>query len=111
MNILKYIRLSKKDGNPPGENKETSGFGNGINLTQLENGEVAKVVKNNNKNAIKSKLEAMGIITGTIIRKKSTILAKGPIVIEKDRIQVAIGYAEAKKMIVEPVPIDMGSDL
>jgi Fe2+ transport system protein FeoA len=74
-----------------------------IDITQLSNGTSAKVVELDENNEITSKLEAMGIIPGAIITKKSAIISKGPIIIEKDFIQFAIGYDTAQKIIVEPL--------
>lgn len=73
-----------------------------VNLTQLCNGTSATVVKVSGNNEIMSKLETMGIVPGSIITKKSAILAKGPIVIERDFVQFAIGYDIARKIIVQP---------
>lgn len=73
---------------------------NNINITQLNNGETAKVIKLYHNNKIVRKLEAMGIIPGTIITKKSSILSNGPIIIEKGQTQYAIGYEMAKKIII-----------
>lgn len=120
MFFLKYLKLPKKGTNIPGESKTrvraTSRFSNlkgaiRINVTQLDNGESAKVVELYNNNEIVSKLEARGIISGAIITKKSAILAKGPIIIEKDFVQFAIGYDMAQGIIVEPVNMDMGSNI
>lgn len=79
------------------------------NITQLHNGKAAKIIELHGNNEIMTKLEAMGVVPGAIITKKSAILSKGPIVIEKDLVQFAVGYNVAKKIIVEPVDIDLGS--
>lgn len=72
-------------------------------LTQLENGTLAKVIKLRGGHQYADKLEAMEIIPGAIIIKKSASLMKGPIIIEKGNAQFAIGYGMAKKIIVEPI--------
>lgn len=74
-----------------------------INLTQLGNGKSAKVIKFQGGRYFISKLEAMGIVPGTTILKKTASLMKGPIVIEKGEMQFAIGYAMAQKIIIEPI--------
>lgn len=76
---------------------------NEMNVTQLNNGESAKVVKLNHNGRIVSKLEAMGIIPDAVITKKSAIPAKGPVIIERGSVQFAIGYGMAQKIIVKPV--------
>jgi Fe2+ transport system protein FeoA len=45
----------------------------------------------------------MGIIPGTIVVKKYSSIIKGPIVLEKDAKQLAIGFGIAQKILVEPV--------
>lgn len=82
-----------------------------MNAAQLKNGESAEVVKIHHNNKIISKLEAMGIIPGAVITKKSAILARGPVIIEKGLMQFAIGYNIAQKIIVKPVDMRRGSDV
>jgi len=77
--------------------------GNRIDITQLTSGESAKVVELNDDGEIISKLEAMGLIPGAVITKKSALPSKGPVILEKDRVQFAIGYDMAQRIIVEPV--------
>lgn len=74
-----------------------------MDLTQLENGESAKVVELQGGQEVINKLEAMEIIPGAVILKKSASFMKGPVVIEKGNMQFAIGYGMAKKIIVEPL--------
>ena len=49
------------------------------------------------------KLEAMGIVAGTTIAKKSASLMRGPIVLQKGAMQIAIGFGLAKRIIVVPL--------
>ncbi len=79
-----------------------------INITQLENGKSATVLELNDNSDTMRKLLAMGIIPGAVITKKSAIPAKGPIILEKDRVQFAIGYNMAQNIIVEPLDMGMG---
>lgn len=72
-------------------------------LTQIDNGHAAKVIETQGGPQFVSKLEAMGIRSGTVIVKKSASLLKGPIVIEKGATQFAIGYNMAERIIVEPL--------
>jgi Fe2+ transport system protein FeoA len=48
-------------------------------------------------------MEAMGMVPGTIITTNGAGIMKGPIVLKKDRTQIAIGYGMAQKILVEPV--------
>jgi Fe2+ transport system protein FeoA len=77
-----------------------------INLTQIENGRSAKVLKLQGGHQVVGKLEAMGVVPGTIIVKKTAALMKGPIVIEKGVMQFAIGYGMAQGIVVEPIDED-----
>lgn len=74
-----------------------------INLTELETGRPAKVRKLQGSAAMTARLRSMGIHPGTFIIKKSAILAKGPIVVEKGTVQFAVGYDMAENILVEPV--------
>lgn len=76
------------------------------NLTQIVNGGSAKVIELQGGHHFVRKLYAMGIVPDTIIIKKSASLMKGPIVIEKDNMQFAIGYRMAQGIIVEPIEKD-----
>jgi Fe2+ transport system protein FeoA len=74
-----------------------------INLTQLKNGKSARVIKVQGDHQFIDRLEAMGILPDTTIVKKSASLMKGPIVIEKGEMQLAIGYEMAQKIMVKPI--------
>lgn len=74
-----------------------------INLTRLKNGQSARVIKVQGDHQFIDRLEAMGILPDTTIVKKSASLMKGPIVIEKGEMQLAIGYEMAQKILVEPI--------
>lgn len=88
---------------------QTQGDKGVLNLTQVENNGAARVVEIQGGHQVVGKLEAMGIYPETIIVKKSASLLKGPIVIEKDGSQFAIGYAMAQKIFVEPVAAGNGN--
>ena len=76
-----------------------------INLTELECGNSAKVINLQGSHSLIGKLEAMGILPGTIILKKSAIFANGPIIVEKGALQFALGYDLAQKIVVEPIDL------
>lgn len=48
------------------------------------------------------RLSAMGIRPGKKITKIGSMFMRGPVTIQVDRTQVAIGFGMAKKIIVEP---------
>jgi Fe2+ transport system protein FeoA len=70
-------------------------------VTGLKNGESAMVVEVRGTDRIVRKLEAMGIMPGTAIRKKSSSPLHGPVVLEKQGMLFAIGRSLAQRIIVE----------
>jgi Fe2+ transport system protein FeoA len=74
-----------------------------VNLIQLCSGNSGKVIKVHGSHMMIAKLEAMGVLPGTIITKKSAILGKGPIILTRGSTQFAIGYEIAQKILVEPI--------
>ena len=49
-----------------------------------------------------NRLNALGIIPGKKITKVSAMLMRGPVTVEVDRIQIAIGFGMARKIFVNP---------
>jgi len=74
-----------------------------LDLTQFETGRQALVRELQGGHNRVGKLEAMGIVQGTVILKKSASLMHGPIILEKGTMQIAIGYEMAKGILVEPL--------
>lgn len=72
-----------------------------INLIQLTTGKKATVAELLGDLKFAGRLEAMGITPGTEIQKKSATLMRGPVIVQRGTMQVAIGYGMAKKVIVE----------
>jgi len=89
------IHNGSADGESPAEKK--------INITQLKNGQIAVIIEILGGCNSANRLNAMGIIPGTNIVKKSSSAMKGPVVLEKNGRQLAIGFRLAQKIIVEPV--------
>ena len=75
--------------------------GNLISLTQMHPGQSGRVVEIQGGFGLVNRLNALGIIPGKRIAKISAMLARGPVTIEVDRVQVAIGFGMASKIIVE----------
>lgn len=74
---------------------------NNINLAQLRVGKSAVIVDIVGENELVHKVEAMGIVPGIKIKKVSASLFHGPILVQKDFMQIAVGYDIAKKILVE----------
>jgi Fe2+ transport system protein FeoA len=75
-----------------------------LSLEGLEEGQEALVLRIDGDSKTAAKLGAMGLRPGTRIMKKSSSLARGPVVIERDRNLMAIGNSLARKVIVKLVP-------
>ena len=71
-------------------------------IIKLKTGKCARVVDiKSNDSEVVEKLESMGIRAGIVLKKISASLFHGPIILEKDFNQIAIGYDLAKKISVE----------
>jgi Fe2+ transport system protein FeoA len=72
-------------------------------LTALADGESARIVGLSGSRSTMGKLEAMGIAVGAVIEKKSSALRRGPVVVGKGTSQLALAYAIAERILVEPL--------
>jgi len=72
-----------------------------VTLVQMQRGQSGIVVQIQGGHSLVNRLGALGIIPGKRITKISSMLMRGPITIEVDRVQVAIGFGMANKVIVE----------
>ena len=77
-------------------------YRNLITLTRMQTGQSGRVVKIQGGFGVIDRLNALGIIPGKRITKISSMLARGPVAIQMDRAQLAIGYGMANKIIVQP---------
>jgi Fe2+ transport system protein FeoA len=74
-----------------------------IPLTQLKAGLSARISELRGSHKLFGRMEAMGIVSGTIITTSGAGIMKGPIVLRKDGTQIAVGYSTAQKILVEPL--------
>lgn len=74
-----------------------------VDLTHLENKQAGRVVEVQGGQQMVTKMENLGVIPGAIVVKKSSSLMKGPIVLEREGSQFAVGYAMAQGIMVEPL--------
>jgi len=75
--------------------------GKQITLTQMKTGQNGTVVQVQGGRGLVNRLNALGIRPGSRITKLSSMLMRGPITIQVDRAQVAVGFGMAKRIIVE----------
>lgn len=76
-------------------------YRNLITLTRMQTGQSGRVVEIQGGFGVVDRLNALGIIPGKRITKISSMLARGPVAIQVDRAQLAIGYGMANKIIVQ----------
>jgi len=74
---------------------------NRISLVQMRSGQKGKIVEINGGYGLASKLEALGIRTGKEITKISEQLMRGPVLLQHNHTQAAIGFGMASKVFVE----------
>jgi len=73
-----------------------------ITLEQLPKGKEAVIVKVCAGCGLERRLCCMNIRSGKIIKKVASQLLRGPVIIEIDSRQCAIGRGMARKIMVEP---------
>jgi ferrous iron transport protein A len=72
------------------------------NLVQMRRGQHGTVLQLKGGHGLVNRLNALGIRPGKKITKVSAMLMRGPVTIEVDRTQIAIGFGMARKIIVKP---------
>ena len=72
-----------------------------ISLTDMNLGRSGIVVEILGGHGMISRLDAIGLRLCKRVRKVSSMLMRGPIVVEVDGFQIAIGYGIASRIIVE----------
>jgi len=75
--------------------------GKQVTLAQMQAGQSGIVVQILGGRGLISRLDALGIRPGRRITKVSSMFMRGPVTIEVDRAQVAIGFGMANRIIVE----------
>ncbi|MFH1640309.1 MAG: FeoA family protein [Chloroflexota bacterium] len=70
-------------------------------LTRMGVGQSGRVVQIQGGYGMVDRLSALGIRPGKRITKVGSMLMRGPVTVEVDRTQVAIGYGMASRIIVD----------
>ena len=76
--------------------------GKQITLTQMRIGQSGIVIQIQGGHGLVNRLNSLGIRAGKRITKLSSMIMRGPVTIQVDRAQVAIGFGMANRIIVEP---------
>jgi ferrous iron transport protein A len=71
------------------------------NLSDLRAGESGKIARIDGGHGIINRLAALDIRPGQQIRKLNSSFIRGPVTIEVNRAQIAIGFGMANRIIVE----------
>ena len=72
-----------------------------VSLVQMRSGQKGRIVEINGGAGLACKLDALGIRTGKEITKISEQFMKGPVLLQQDRTQAAVGFGMASKVLVE----------
>ncbi len=75
--------------------------GGQIALNRMQTGQSGTVIQIEGGRGLINRLDALGIRPGKRITKISSMLMRGPVTIQIDRAQVAIGFGIASRIIVE----------
>ena len=70
-------------------------------LAGMQTGQSGVVVQIQGGHGLVNRLNSLGIRPGKRITKISSMMMRGPVTIEVDRAQVAIGFGMARRIIVE----------
>lgn len=74
-----------------------------MTLAQLQPGQSGTVVQIQGGHGLARRLNALGIVPGKRVTKVSSMLMRGPVTVEVDRVRIAIGFGMARRIIVELV--------
>jgi len=72
-----------------------------VTLRQMQSGQSGKLVQVQGGHGLVNRLNALGIRPNKRITKVSSMLMRGPVTIQLDSTQIAIGFGMASKIIVE----------
>jgi Fe2+ transport system protein FeoA len=75
-------------------------MGNEMSLADMRSGQAGTIAVIDGGYGMVRKLEGLGIINGKHIRKLSTQLMRGPVIVQVGRTQVGIGFGMARRIIV-----------
>lgn len=75
--------------------------GDVVTLVAMSPGESGVIVDVRGGRRMEERLAALGVRSGKRIKKVSSMLLRGPITIEVDRSQVAIGFHTAARILVD----------
>ncbi len=72
-----------------------------VTLRHMRSGQRGKIVEIQGGHGLVNRLSALGLRPGKRITKVSSMLMRGPVTIQLDNTQMALGFGMANKIIVE----------
>jgi ferrous iron transport protein A len=72
-----------------------------VSLAQMRAGQSGMILRIEGGHGMVNRLSTLGIIPGKKITKISSMLMRGPVMIEIDRTQVALGFGMARRILVQ----------
>ena len=84
-----------------GDINERGTTANRVSLAQMRAGQKGKIVEIDGGYGLARKLDALGIRVGKEITKISAQLMRGPVLLEQDNTQAALGFGMASRVLVE----------
>jgi Fe2+ transport system protein FeoA len=72
-------------------------------LSGLPDGALARILCLRCGDIMTSRLDAMGLVPGAVIEKRSSSLNRGPVLVAKGPMQLALAYDVAERIVVESV--------
>jgi Fe2+ transport system protein FeoA len=101
--LLEMTDMLRKHAKNSEAGGQKDGSGAGATLSQLRTGQSARVMSVNGGADIVGRLRAMGVLPGAVVTKKSAMPAGGPVVLEREGTQFAVGRDMADSIVVEPI--------
>ncbi len=74
-----------------------------MTLAQMQSGQSSVVIQIQGGHGVVRRLNALGIVPGKRITKISSMLMRGPVTVEVDRVRIAIGFGMVGKIMVEVI--------
>jgi len=74
---------------------------NRVSLAQMQAGQRGTIVGIDGGHGLALKLDALGVRVGKEIKKVSSQLMRGPVLLQQDNTQAALGFGMASKVFVE----------
>jgi len=69
----------------------------------MRSGQSGTVIQIQGGHGVVRRLNALGIVPGKRITKISSMLMRGPVTVEVDRVRIAIGFGMVSKIMVEVI--------